>query len=381
MNAIGTSEIWLRFREVIQGRHDYAREWKARTGGKAVGYLCTYFPEEITYAMGALPVRIVGSEAPQDVTGKHIYSFYCPFCRNCLANGLEGKYSYLDGIVLARSCMHMEQTFHSWQRHIPTSFTYYLYMPAVLGSDGAASFLRDELVAFSGSLATWLTKTVSEARLAEAIEVYEGNRRLLRQVYEMRKADTPPFKGAEAIVMVLAGQLMDKREHNELLRQLVTQLPHGGGDSGQIRVMLVGSENDNIELVNCIEGLGACVVIEDQCTGSRYFWGREGEGTDLLTRLAARYLKRPPCPQKDLVVRHRWDHIRALVQDYRVQGVIFVNQKFCDSHEIDGNVLRSLLMERLNLPSLVLETDITLPLGAVRNRVEAFLEMLQLEVK
>ncbi len=380
MNEMGVSDILLRFREVIHGRHAYAQEWKARTRGKVVGYLCTYVPEEIIYAMGALPVRIIGSEEPQDVSGKHIYSFYCPFCRSCLADGLQGKYAYLDGIILSRSCMHMEQTFHSWQKHVPTSFAYYLYMPSVLGSDGAASFLRGEMAALSGSLATWLAITGPEARLAEAIEVYEENRHLLRQVYEMRKSDTPPLKGAEAIEMVLAGQLMDKREHNELLRRLVAKLPQRGTDNGQSRLMLVGSENDNIELVNCIEGLGACVVIDDQCTGSRYFWGREGEGADLLTRLASHYLKRPPCPQKDLMVRHRWDHIRDLVQEYRVQGVIFVNQKFCDSHEIDGNVLRSLLMERLNVPSLTLETDVTLPLGAIRNRVEAFLEMLQLEV-
>ncbi len=43
------------FVEWEKNRHDYAREWKARTGGKVLGYFCTYVPEEIPYAAGVLP--------------------------------------------------------------------------------------------------------------------------------------------------------------------------------------------------------------------------------------------------------------------------------------------------------------------------------------
>ena len=98
------------FKELIDNRHEYAREWKKRTGGKVLGYLCSYVPEEIAVAAGVLPVRIFGSHEPQDVAEKHIYSMFCPFCRDCLAQGLLGRYDYLDGLVMAHSCMHLRQT-------------------------------------------------------------------------------------------------------------------------------------------------------------------------------------------------------------------------------------------------------------------------------
>ena len=55
-----------KFKEWYEERHEYAKEWKKKTGGKVLGYFCTYVPEEILYAAGVLPVRILGSHEPQD---------------------------------------------------------------------------------------------------------------------------------------------------------------------------------------------------------------------------------------------------------------------------------------------------------------------------
>ena len=38
------------FQNWFTNRHDYAREWKKKTGGKVMGYFCTYVPEELLYA-------------------------------------------------------------------------------------------------------------------------------------------------------------------------------------------------------------------------------------------------------------------------------------------------------------------------------------------
>ena len=47
------------FQEWAQNRHSYAQNWKEETGGKVMGYFCTYVPEEILYAADILPVRIL----------------------------------------------------------------------------------------------------------------------------------------------------------------------------------------------------------------------------------------------------------------------------------------------------------------------------------
>ena len=112
------------YKEWYNAKHEYAKEWKKKNGGKVLGYFCTYAPEEIMYAAGILPVRILGSHEPQDVTEPHIFGMFCPFCRDCLAQGLKGRYDYLDGIMISQSCLHIRQAYTSWKMHIPTEYSY-----------------------------------------------------------------------------------------------------------------------------------------------------------------------------------------------------------------------------------------------------------------
>jgi len=142
--------------------------------------------------------------------------------------------------------------------------------------------------------------------------------------------------------------------------------------------MVLGSENDEVELIRYIEGLGCLVVVDDLCVGSRYFWGEVPRDGDPLNALAHRYLNKPPCPVKDLEEELRLPHIWNLAREYRVQGAIILITKFCDPHAYDVPAIRNLLESR-GIPVLTLETDITIPVGQFRTRVEAFLEMIQAE--
>ncbi|MDP6180262.1 MAG: hypothetical protein QGG48_10255 [Desulfatiglandales bacterium] len=45
------------------------------------------------------------------MTEKHIFGMYCPFSREVLAQGLQGRYDYLNAVATAYPCMHLGQTF------------------------------------------------------------------------------------------------------------------------------------------------------------------------------------------------------------------------------------------------------------------------------
>jgi benzoyl-CoA reductase subunit C len=370
-----------KFHAVVQDRHQYAQAWKERTGGKILGYFCTYVPEEIIYAANILPVRILGSHEPQDVTDPHIYPMFCPFCRDCLAQGLLGRYNYLDGIVIGHSCMHIRQTYASWEMHVPVSYSYFIAMPSKVQSPSAKPFLKGELEAFMKSLEEWTGKSISQEDLERGIDIMNTNRRLMRQIYELRKAEVPLVTGVEAMEMVLSSHFADKTEHNQWLSEALQTISARKDDRDPgIRLMLIGSEDDDIDMIRLAEELGSTIVIDDHCTGSRYFWNEVNKTDDLLTAIATRYLERPPCPQKDWPARLRLPHIMELAQQYQVQGAIVIQQKFCDPHEFDNPVIIRELKEKLEIPSLFLEFDITIPAGQFRTRIEAFLEMLQLEL-
>jgi len=365
------------FKDWFENRHDYARAWKEKTGGKVMGYFCTYVPEELLYAADILPVRILGSHEPQDVTEPHIFGMYCPFCRDCLAQGLQGRFDYLDGIMIAQSCLHIRQAFTSWQLHIPVDFSYYLPMPHAVQSPRALPYLTEELKIFKSSLEKWTGKQITEEDVARGVSVLNRNRELMRKLADTRKAASPPISGEDAMYVGLADQMVHKEEHSEALEKLMSGFNGAGRDAGT-RLMLIGSEDDDTAFVNMVESLGATIVIDDHCTGTRYYWNKVEPGDDMLSSIAKRYIERPACPSKDWPDRTRIPHILSIAKEFGVQGAIVIQQKFCDPHELDIPAITKTLNDA-GIPTLFLEFDVTVPLGQFKVRVEAFLEMLSEE--
>jgi benzoyl-CoA reductase subunit C len=366
-----------KFKNWYEKRHEYAKDWKKRTGGKVVGYFCTYVPEEILYAANVLPVRILGSHEPLDVTEPHIFGMYCPFCRDCLAQGLKGRYDYLDGIMISQSCLHVRQAFTSWKIHMPPEFVYYLPMPNKVQSPHAFPYLVSELKQFQKAVENWTGKKLTDEDLDRGIEIMNRNRKLMRQLYELRKGDNPPITGLEAMHMVVSSQMTDKNEHSEEVQRVIDNSATSQHDTGH-RLMIIGSEDDDTKFIEMVESLGATFVIEDHCTGSRYFWNEVKPNGNRLEAIAKRYIERPPCPSKDWEQLNRLPHILNLAKDFNVKGAILMQQKFCDPHELDTPAITKALNEN-DIRTLFLEFDVTVPLGQFRTRVEAFLEMLMEE--
>ncbi len=367
-----------RFRETFEGRHEYAKEWKDTHHGKVVGYFCIYVPEEVLYAAGMLPVRITGRREPEDVTEPHMTSWWCPHSRSCLAEALQGRYDYMDGIVVASTCPHIYQTFYSWQRHLPPDFTYHFWMPMNIRNRHAPGYVRKQLSKLVRSLEEWTGEPIAPEALDRAIGLYNTNRDLLQKINNLRKRDNPPLTGAQALEMALSSMVMDKEEHNQLLTRALEELQGGDGAKPEARLMILGSENDDVELIRLIESMGGGVVVDELCTGGRYSLGKPVDGNgDPLAAIATHYVDRPSsCPHKDLVERRRIPYIMQMLEEYRVEGVIYLLEKFCEPHGYDLPTLTSMFQER-GIPMLLLEVDLTTPAGQFSTRIEAFLDLIR----
>ncbi len=365
-----------RFQDIVTNRHQYAQDWKARTCGKIFGYFCTYVPEEILLATNSLPVRVFGSEEYPQEANRVVADTWCAFSRDCLSQGLLGRYRYLDGIIYANTCYHMMQTFDAWRRHVPVGMAYLLDLPWDVVSRAAAGSFERELVDMRDAVGQFMGKRVEEDEVERGIQVLNENRRLLRELYDLRKSLTPPITGEEVLWVMLANQVMDKAEHSTLLRELLTELPGRQPTTAGPRLMVVSSELQDPSLMQAIESFGAQVVIDEHCVGTRYFWNEVPPGDSAQKRIAERYVRRPPCPLKDCrVPRKRVDHLLYLAREFKVGGVLFLTQKFCDPHGWDVPYLQKAL-EKNGMPSLALEITIPNTIGTMRVRLEAFYEML-----
>ena len=317
-------EVMQEVHQVVTNRHELAREWKVNTGGKVLGYLSIDLPEELIYAAGILPVRILGSHEPEVVTAPYVYNeVICVFERDCLAQGLQGRYDYLDGIVAELGDAHIHMCFDAWSLHVPIAYSYQLQVPVPLSwrQPYVLNYLRGEVEDFKQSLEAWTGKTISNNAIDHAIEVYNKTRRLMTKLSGFRKSDISPISGAEFMEIALAGMLTDKEEFNSLLEQIVEEIPKRKvEDSGSTRIMLVGGPNDHIDLIKSIEAMGVQVVVDDHDTGGRYYMTEVIPEEDRLNALSVRVINNPRSPLKDLPERTRHLHLLNLAREYKAQG-------------------------------------------------------------
>jgi benzoyl-CoA reductase subunit C len=364
-----------RFREMVENRHEYARAWKERTGGKVLGYFETYFPEEIAYAAGVLPVRILARHEPDFRSDKWIYASCYPV-RDIVNQFLIGRYDYIDGLVNVEGCQWMYNAFEVAVNNKLVDFSHYLFLPDYPDAKTSKDVLRSELEIFKGRMEEWTGTEIKDSDLDNAIEIYNTNRRLLRRIYELRRADRPVILGSEAMNIVLACQVMDKAEINKILEEYILELEEREPYEDRIRLMLIGSETWDTKLEEMVESLGANIVIDELDSGSSYFWNEVIPQKDRLMALALRYLGRPHNPVKDNNWRRRPQRIFELAEDYHVDGAIIAKQIYCHLHGTDNYAVWKLLRER-HIPFHYFERDMTLPEEETQLRLEAFLNMLR----
>ena len=134
----------------------------------------------------------------------------------------------------------------------------------------------------------------------------------------------------------------------------------------------------NWKLHSIVESLDAEIVVEETCTGTRYFEGEvstEGDTIDdLIDNLADRYMNiNCACfiPNEGRV-----EDIVRYAEEYNVDGVIYYNLSFCHTYAIEYKKVEKALKEK-NIPILNIETDYSEEdSGQIKTRVEAFLEMI-----
>ncbi len=376
-----------RFRSIAENPREYAQALH-RKGRSLAGYMCTHVPEEILYAAGVVPVRILTSHVSQAMTRGYMHETYCSFSHDCAYQGLVHHYDFLDLIVTSSSCIHMGEAFNVWVRFAGFEGKSFLIpYPHIIETKPAAAFMKESFGEFKPFLERFVKKSITDEDLEGAIKVCNHTRRLLRRFWELLRRDQPPITGPDVATVTLASQVMDKEEFNPLIEQLLQRLEAGPGTGRSgVRLMVSGGACDDLAIFDLIEHLSprATLIFVDSCTAARYFWFEVPEDRpDKLKAIAEGYISRIPCPAKDNVPgtgeKKRFRFIQQFIEEYRPDGVVFLYQRFCSPQPMDIVALKPIL-EKLGIPSTDFELDTTLPVTQFRTQMEAFLEILDREV-
>ncbi|TEU15434.1 MAG: 2-hydroxyacyl-CoA dehydratase, partial [Anaerolineales bacterium] len=303
------------------------RSWVERYPDRqAMGYICTYTPEEVIQAAGFTPVRLrTGPELPTQAEA-HLQSFTCALCRSVLHQALRGDLAFLSGLVFPHTCDTLQVLADVWRENLPELFVATVVQPLNLGLSSARPYLVTELQRFRQSLAGFSGQPISDDSLRASIRLHNETRRLLSQLDNQRSRLTA--RGFYATIE--ASMVMPKEQFNPLAAELVELLSEKAPRQRGPRLILVGPVLDDPTVLDIMDDLGACVVGDDLCTGSRYFDqpAAETEGGNPIEALADRYLKRWPCPTKHSPHWQRGEHLLELVEERKADGLVFTLQKF-----------------------------------------------------
>ncbi|MBL8968831.1 MAG: 2-hydroxyacyl-CoA dehydratase [Spirochaetaceae bacterium] len=380
------------FENLLQeANNDLVRQAQAE-GRVAVGSVCALIPEVLLSLPGCFPARLRAPRTGSMEMGTYyMTSLTCECCRALLERALEGGYSFLDCLVAPDACAQMNRCVENIDLlklcDKEKFFVSYADVPMKSDETALRHYVRQMRLRVLEPLRDTFGIDVSDAALRKAVESHNETCRLVTAIGEYRKEERPRITGYEFHVLCTATYccpkdlLLDKLR--ETLEELATREPDPKGKY-RARVVMVGSEIDNPELIKITEEAGALVVADRFCFGS--FPGRQeivlSGDEDVLTQVCRRYLAWGQCPRfmDTAKINERKAYVDALAKEFRADGIIYEQMKFCDYWGYERPVASHIMREEFGWP--VLSVDVPYVVGSnaqLRTRVQAFVESVEIK--
>ena len=330
--------------------------WK-ESGGKVLGHFQVYFPEELAHAAGMLPVKVRGAPVEMRQADSHFGSYLCSILRSSLEVSLDGRLP-LDMFVTHPICDAARNLAGVWARNLPYP-SQILYLPQNANSAGTSAYLRDEYARLLGDIEAVAGRRVSEVDLRRSVGVFNQNRRLLREVYAIKRETPWLLPVDQAYILVALGALLPREEHNALLAALLPQIrgrtarPHD-----KIRVILEGGfcEQPPLDLLAVI-GQSCYVVDDDLLIGLRFLIRDVHEGQEPLAALADAYLNGSTySPVQHDTRKPKEQMLLDRLRGSGAQAAILAAAKMCEPG-LDEQVAYTKALDEAHIPYFVTEFE------------------------
>jgi benzoyl-CoA reductase/2-hydroxyglutaryl-CoA dehydratase subunit BcrC/BadD/HgdB len=227
---------------------------------------------------------------------------------------------------------------------------------------------------------------ITAERLHDKIKLVNHKRKAMQKIDEFRKLPNPPISGLDALLVAqvsLNQDIVKFIQDTETLADELSDRTKAGisvyNGNGK-RVMLAGSPSPigNAKIHHIVESSGLRIVVDESCTGLRYFRDLVDETPtdldDMINAIAERYFSIDcSCfsPNKE-----RIENINKIIKEYNVQGVIHNILQYCHTYNIEAAAIDKRLKE-INIPSIKIETDYSQEdVGQIKTRIEAFAEII-----
>ena len=380
------------FENLLQEANNELVQKANADGGIALGYTCYHIPEVLLNCGNCFSVRL---RAPRtgsmDIATYYMSNFLCGYSKAILERAIEGGYNFLGGILASETCSEMNRSLEHFELlnlvDDKKFFLTFLDMPFKVAEHTLRHYVKQTRIKILDKLTEVYGVDTSDEALLKAVEEHNEVCRLMTEIGNYRKEDNPRITGYEYHVLSIATYCCPKALILPMLRETAEELKAREPDvkkNYRAKIVVVGSEMDDPAFTSLIEDSGALVVADRYCFGG--FPGREeiiiDKNKDVLEQICLHYLNTSQCPRfmSHEKVQNRRDYIKHLVDEYKADGVMYEQLKFCEYWGYERALASYVMLNDYGVPTAAVDRQYTASAsGQLRTRVQAFVESLEIK--
>jgi benzoyl-CoA reductase/2-hydroxyglutaryl-CoA dehydratase subunit BcrC/BadD/HgdB len=349
-----------------------------------VGYTCDYFPVELIDAFGCKPVRLTGFSGVENNISHLTHQNLCGYAKAIISEAVSGVYADIVAIITVNSCDAMRRTGELLRMANPSIKTFIVDLVRK-DNELALSLFCGRLKKFIGEFEAEMGVKLDTEDLAKSVSTRNRGRELIEKWQSLNMKYDGPLGARESYELLLSRGISSPIEFNDKMAAMIadfeSHIKKGAtSEAGEKpRVLITGGSFNLGPIINVLDKTEMSVAVYDQCMVGRTMAPITEDG-DILTNIAAGYLKRLPCARMNFADR-RLDYIRGLVDNKVIDCIVYVLYGGCDIFMYDHALLEQRL-KGLNVPTIVIESTMpTMKSSQWVTRLEAFAEMVHARVR
>ena len=347
-----------------------------------IGAYCTYFPQEIATAMGAVTVGLCStSDETIPVAEKDLPRNLCPMVKASYGFAVSDKcpFFYFSDVVVGETTCDGKKKMYELMGEFKN--VYVMELPNSQ-SETALKLWKEEILKFKSYLEQTFKVEITEENVRKAVHMMNENRIALKNLYEVMKNDPVPMNGQELFNVLYGSQFrFDKEkvpeEINALREKIMKEYEENEKMPKKKRILLTGcpSSGAPMKVVKALEENGAVVVAYENCGGTKSVDRLIDESAeDIYEAIAERYLQigcSVMTPNKN-----RYELIGRLIEEYQIDGVVEMTLQACHTYNVEAKSIEKFVKGQ-GVPYIHVETDYSQEdIGQLNTRMTAFIEML-----
>ncbi|WP_312310627.1 double-cubane-cluster-containing anaerobic reductase [Atlantibacter sp.] len=352
-------------------------------GVPLVGTYCTFMPQEIPMAAGAVVVSLCStSDETIEEAEKDLPRNLCPLIKSSYGFGKTDKcpYFYFSDLVVGETTCDGKKKMYEYMADFKP--VHVMQLPNSTADAASRALWKAEIHRLKEAVEQRFGTTITEETLREAIALKNQERRATANFYRVGQLNPPALSGMDILKVVYGATFrFDKKalidELNGMAERVRQEWQDGKRLEARPRILITGCPIGGAaeKVVRAIEENGGWVVGFENCTGAKATERCVEETGDVYDALTDKYLAIGcSCISPN---DQRLKLLSEMVEEYQADGVVDVILQACHTYAVESLAIKRHVRENHNIPYIAIETDYsTSDIGQLSTRVAAFIEML-----